>query len=55
MKKSLPATERNAMRIGRQTVSLPLSPRLTDTDVARVIGAVRAIVSRHPDPGMRYA
>ncbi|MDQ2971915.1 MAG: DegT/DnrJ/EryC1/StrS family aminotransferase [Pseudomonadota bacterium] len=31
----------NAMRIGRQTVSLPLSPKLTDEDVGRVIGAVR--------------
>lgn len=30
----------NAMRIGRQTVSLPLSPKLTDTDVQRVIRAV---------------
>jgi len=33
----------NAMRIGRQTVSLPLSPKLTDTDVERVIEAVRAL------------
>ena len=31
----------NAMRIGRQTVSLPISPRLDDVDVARVIRAVR--------------
>jgi dTDP-4-amino-4,6-dideoxygalactose transaminase len=31
----------NAMRIGRETVSLPLSPRLTDDDVADVIEAVR--------------
>ena len=30
-----------AMRIGRQTVSLPLSPKLTDGDVADVIAAVR--------------
>lgn len=45
----------NATRIGRQTVSLPLSPKLTDSDVERVIEAVRAIVSRHPGPGMRYA
>jgi dTDP-4-amino-4,6-dideoxygalactose transaminase len=29
------------MRIGRQTVSLPLSPALTDADVADVIAAVR--------------
>jgi len=33
-----------AMRIGRQTVSLPLSPRLGDDDVARVIDAVRTTV-----------
>ncbi len=30
----------NAMRIGRQTVSLPLSPKLSDADVERVIAAV---------------
>ena len=30
-----------AMRIGRQTVSLPLSAKLTDAEVARVIDAVR--------------
>lgn len=34
----------NAMRIGRQTVSLPLSPKLDETDVARVIDATRRIV-----------
>ncbi len=34
----------NAMRIGRQTVSLPLSPKLTDADVERVITTVRALV-----------
>jgi dTDP-4-amino-4,6-dideoxygalactose transaminase len=33
-----------AMRIGRQTVSLPLSPRLTDQDVAGVISTVRGIL-----------
>ncbi|MEF2146589.1 MAG: DegT/DnrJ/EryC1/StrS family aminotransferase [Desulfovibrionaceae bacterium] len=31
----------NAVRIGRQTVSLPLSAKLTDTDVQDVIEAVR--------------
>lgn len=31
----------NAMRIGRQTVSIPLTPKLTDEDVADVIAAVR--------------
>ncbi len=33
----------NAMRIGRQTVSLPLSPRLTDDDIDDVINAVWGI------------
>jgi dTDP-4-amino-4,6-dideoxygalactose transaminase len=32
----------NATRIGRQTISLPLGPTLSDGDVADVIGAVRA-------------
>jgi len=32
----------HAMRIGRQTVSLPISPKLTDADVERVIAAVTA-------------
>lgn len=32
----------NAMRIGRRTVSLPLSPKLTDSNVSRIIDAVRA-------------
>ena len=36
-----PEDNPNAMRIGRQTVSLPLSPTLTDTDVEDVIAAVR--------------
>ena len=33
----------NAMLIGRQTVSLPLSPKLTDKDVEDVILAVKQI------------
>lgn len=33
----------NAMRIGRQTVSLPLSPNMTDDDVADVIAAVQNV------------
>jgi dTDP-4-amino-4,6-dideoxygalactose transaminase len=33
-----------AMKLGRQTVSLPLSPALTDGDVERVITAVRSTV-----------
>ena len=36
----------NAMRLGRQTVSLPLSPKLTDADVARVVDAVRATLGK---------
>lgn len=35
----------NAMRIGRQTVSLPLSPKLTTNDVRDVILAVKDITS----------
>jgi dTDP-4-amino-4,6-dideoxygalactose transaminase len=35
----------HATRIGRQTVSIPLSSKLTDADVARVIDAVRRCVS----------
>ena len=34
----------NAMRLGRQTVSLPLSPKLTDADVERIIQGVRALI-----------
>src|SRR5712691_4273102 len=34
----------HAMRIGRETVSLPLSAKLTDADAQDVIAAVRAIV-----------
>ncbi|MGA9380477.1 MAG: DegT/DnrJ/EryC1/StrS family aminotransferase [Phormidium sp.] len=36
----------NAMTIGRQTASLPLSARLTDEDVQDVISAVRQILAR---------
>lgn len=35
----------NAMRLGRQTVSLPLSPKLMDADVERVIAAIREILA----------
>jgi dTDP-4-amino-4,6-dideoxygalactose transaminase len=35
-----------AMTIGRQTLSLPLSPRLMDAEVEEVIDAVREIVER---------
>ncbi len=34
----------NAMKLGRETVSLPLSPALSNGDVQRVIDAVRGIV-----------
>ena len=34
----------NAMRIGRQTVSIPLSPRLSNSDVEDVIAAVKSLV-----------
>jgi dTDP-4-amino-4,6-dideoxygalactose transaminase len=36
----------HASRIGRQTVSLPLSPKLSDSDVERVIAATRTLVKR---------
>jgi dTDP-4-amino-4,6-dideoxygalactose transaminase len=42
----------NAMRIGRQTVSLPLSAKLTDEEVSRVIEAVRTTLSAK-DKGRR--
>ena len=34
----------NAMRIGRQTVSLPISAKLTDNDVGDVVNAVKRIL-----------
>ncbi len=34
----------NACQIGRTTVSLPLSPKLADADVDRIIGAVRGVL-----------
>jgi dTDP-4-amino-4,6-dideoxygalactose transaminase len=36
----------NAMRIGRQTVSLPLSAKLTDAEVERVIEAVYTVLKK---------
>lgn len=39
-----PEDYKNAMEIGRQTVSLPLSAKLTDADVEDVILAVRSLV-----------
>ncbi|HWO99980.1 MAG TPA: DegT/DnrJ/EryC1/StrS family aminotransferase [Methylococcus sp.] len=38
----------HACRIGRQTVSLPLSPKLSEDDVSYVIDAVRSILLRRP-------
>lgn len=35
----------NAMRLGRQTVSLPLSPKLSEADVERIVMAVHQILS----------
>ena len=35
----------NAMKIGRETVSLPLSPKLSDYDVDRVIKTVNKILN----------
>lgn len=34
----------NAMRIGRTTVSLPLSPKLTDSEVSRIVTTTRSIL-----------
>jgi dTDP-4-amino-4,6-dideoxygalactose transaminase len=39
-----PEDYQNAMRIGRQTVSLPLSAKLTDEEEEDVIEAVREIL-----------
>ena len=36
----------NAMRVGRQTLSLPLSPSMTASDVSDVVAAVRGIFAR---------
>jgi dTDP-4-amino-4,6-dideoxygalactose transaminase len=36
----------NAMRIGRQTVSLPLSAKLSDADVSYVIDSVKAVLDK---------
>ncbi|NIO05012.1 MAG: UDP-4-amino-4,6-dideoxy-N-acetyl-beta-L-altrosamine transaminase, partial [Proteobacteria bacterium] len=41
-----PENYSHAMRIGRQTVSLPLSARLTDEDVTDVVEAVTRVIER---------
>ncbi|RME05354.1 MAG: UDP-4-amino-4,6-dideoxy-N-acetyl-beta-L-altrosamine transaminase, partial [Bacteroidetes bacterium] len=38
----------HAMKIGRQTVSLPLSPKLSNGDVEDVITAVHHILHHSP-------
>ncbi|KFN51259.1 DegT/DnrJ/EryC1/StrS family aminotransferase [Arenimonas composti] len=40
-----PAQWPHAQRIGRGTMSLPLSPKLSDDDVERVVAAVRAVLN----------
>lgn len=40
-----PADFPNAMRVGRQTVSLPLSAKLSNSEVQRIIQTVRTILS----------
>ncbi len=45
----------NAMRIGRQTVSLPLSPKLTGADVLDVIAAVHRIIDDKRTKELRYS
>jgi dTDP-4-amino-4,6-dideoxygalactose transaminase len=35
----------NAMRIGRQTVSIPLSAKLSDADVEDVVAAVQVVIA----------
>ena len=42
----VPEAYPNAMRIGRQTVSLPLSARMTEGDLADVIEAVHRVLGR---------
>jgi dTDP-4-amino-4,6-dideoxygalactose transaminase len=34
------------MKIGRETVSLPIGPKLTDNDVDDVVEAVRRVLAR---------
>ena len=38
----------NAMRIGRQTVSLPISPKLSDSDLERVVAATSTALGGRP-------
>ena len=34
----------NAMKVGRQTVSIPISPKLTDNEVEYIIKSIKEIV-----------
>jgi dTDP-4-amino-4,6-dideoxygalactose transaminase len=43
-----PAATPEAVRIGRTTMTLPLSPRISDSDVNRVVDAVRDTLQRGP-------
>lgn len=36
----------NAMKVGRETVSIPLTPKLTDTDVTSIVETVRRILTQ---------
>jgi dTDP-4-amino-4,6-dideoxygalactose transaminase len=45
----------NAMRIGRQTISLPLSPKLTGAEVTRVVEAVHAALNEITQPNEAVA
>ncbi len=46
-----PEDYRHAMKVGRQTVSLPISPKLTDSDVDDVISAVKSTLTHEPGKG----
>src|SRR5262249_28264678 len=41
-----PEDHPRSLRIGQQTVSLPLSPKLTNRDVSDVVRAVRKVLNR---------
>jgi dTDP-4-amino-4,6-dideoxygalactose transaminase len=45
----------NARRISERTLSLPLSPHLTDAEVERVAGEFRAVIERHTCSGATRA
>jgi len=45
----------NAKKISQQTVSLPLSPKMSDSDVGDVIEAVRGALNRQNAKRVPYA